>query len=99
MVDNYNSLAKVFDEAYLQASRGKGAERHSSGEAFNQQPICSISRQVGIGFALGQAVKKIFESQRLEGESGNRELLGAINYIAAAIIVRREEGAHGSVTG
>ena len=37
-----------------------------------------------------QAVKKIYESVRLPGEAGVRELLGAINYIAAEIIVRRE---------
>ena len=48
--------------------------------------------QAADGGPLYQAVKKIYESQGLEGEKGVHELLGAINYIAAAIIVRREVG-------
>jgi hypothetical protein len=35
-------------------------------------------------------VKKVYESQRLGGERGVAELLGALNYIAAAVIVMRE---------
>ena len=86
----YKSLSDILDEALLQASEGKGKERHASdGEAFEHQPICELGRRLG-GGALYQAVKKIYESQRLPGEAGVRELLGAINYIAAAIIVRRE---------
>lgn len=87
---NYNSLNKVLREAYLQASEGKGRERHASGQPFGMQPICELTRKVGLGFALGQAMKKIEESQRLPGEHGVAELLGAINYLAAAIIIRRE---------
>ena len=87
----YDSLMQVLKEATLQAAEGKGKYRHAVGDTpFSEQPICLISRQVGLGFALGQAIKKIIESQRLEGEHGVKELLGAINYIAAAIIVRRE---------
>ena len=86
----YQSLTDVLGEAFLQASSGKGKERHASdGEAFEDQPICEIARRLG-GGALYQAVKKIYESQRLPGEAGVRELLGAINYIAAEIIVKRE---------
>ena len=86
----YQSLSNILDEALLQASEGKGKERHASeGEAFENQPICEIARRLG-GGDLFQAVKKIYESVRLPGEAGVRELLGAINYIAAEIIVRRE---------
>ena len=89
----YYSLSEVFKEAYKQASEGKGCERHASeGEAFEDQPICEMARRLGHGGPLYQAVKKIYESQGLEGERGVNELLGAINYIAAAIIVRREGG-------
>lgn len=86
----YKSLSDILDEALLQASEGKGKERHASeGEAFEDQPICEIARRLG-GGDLFQAVKKIYESVRLPGEAGVRELLGAINYIAAEIIVKRE---------
>lgn len=87
----YGSLKAVLDEALGQACNGKGKERHASeGEAFEDQIICEVSRRIGLGYPLGQAVKKIYESQRLSGDAGARELLGAINYIAAAIIVMRE---------
>ena len=89
----YFSLSEVFEEAYKQASEGKGHERHASeGESFEDQPICEMARRLGHSGPLYQAVKKIYESQGLAGEKGVHELLGAINYIAAAIIVRREAG-------
>ena len=89
----YGSLAIILDEAFQQAKSGKGHERHASkGESFKDQPICEMARRLGHGGPLYQAVKKIFVSQGLEGERGVHELLGAINYIAAAIIVRREGG-------
>jgi hypothetical protein len=89
----YKALRHVFVESYLQASEGKGAERHSMGESFEDQPICVLTRQLGLGFPLGQAMKKIIESQKLSRFPGRAkaELLGAINYIAAAVIVLDEE--------
>lgn len=88
----YNSLATVLREAFEQASAGKGKERHAkTDEPFERQIICEVRRRVGSGYTKGQAVKKIYESDRLEGERGVAELLGAINYLAAEIIVRREE--------
>jgi hypothetical protein len=36
-------------------------------------------------------VKKIYESQRIGGERGVAELLGALNYVAAAVIVMKEK--------
>lgn len=87
----YESLAAVLDEALMQAQAGKGKERHASGEPFDEQLICRLCREDGIGFATGQAKKKTTESHRLAGEFGVKELLGAINYLAAAVIVRREE--------
>ena len=89
--DGYETLGAVLQLAIDQAAKGKGADRHASGEPFDQQKICRISRAVGVGFALGQAEKKIEESQRLPPDAGLRELLGAINYTAAGYIVVSEK--------
>ena len=88
--DPYISLRYVLELAVDQAANGKGKERHANGEPFDQQKICKISRAVGIGFALGQALKKAEESVRLDKEAALREILGAINYLAAAYIVLNE---------
>ena len=85
--DPYISLRYVLELAVDQAANGKGKERHANGEPFDQQKICKISRAVGVGFALGQALKKAEESVRLNKEAALREILGAINYLAAAYIV------------
>jgi hypothetical protein len=102
----YKSLQDVLILALFQAKEGKGAERHSIGEPFDQQPICTITRQLGLGFPLGQAMKKITESQKLKAYPARAmaELLGAINYIAAAVVVINERAAvkakesHGKVS-
>lgn len=86
--EGYESLGLALGEAVAQASRGKGAERHAeSGEKFSDQLIMSIPRRLGDGgecFCLGQALKKICESRRLAPAPARAELLGAINYLAAA---------------
>jgi len=92
----YNSLYDVLMEALQQAQSGKGAERHQQyvDEPFENQQICEIARRVGVGFNTGQAVKKSYETHGYEEDEVERkvkELLGAINYIAGAIIVLREE--------
>jgi hypothetical protein len=89
--NNYTTLNKVLVQAVKQAADGKGRERHSSGERFEEQPICVITRWVGLGFPLGQAVKKCQEAARLSTEKAVQELLGAINYLAAAVIVLQEK--------
>lgn len=86
----YEALGEVFKAAIDQAAEGKGKERHADGEPFEAQKICRISRTVGIGYPLGQAIKKTEESLRL-GERGPEELLGAINYLAAAVVIAIEE--------
>jgi hypothetical protein len=88
---NYNSLGSVLFDALGQAALGKGKERHASGEPFLNQPICEIDRWVHSGFCRGQAIKKILESQRLDTKAAEHELLGAINYLAAEILRRREQ--------
>lgn len=91
MTNEYAMLEDVYRCAVEQASKGKGKERHAEdGEPYERQIICEVARRVGLGYPLGQAVKKVYESQRLGGERGIAELLGALNYIAAAVIVMQE---------
>ena len=86
--EGYESLGLALGEAVAQAARGKGADRHAEkGEPFSDQLIMSIPKRLGPGgecFCLGQALKKICESRRLPPDRARAELLGAINYVAAA---------------
>lgn len=95
-VPGYESLLYVLIRAYDQAAQGKGAERHACSRPFTAQPMQSISELLGSETGLlYQAMKKIQESQRLEPNAAIRELLGAINYIAGAIIFK--EGKQGEL--
>jgi hypothetical protein len=82
----YSDLFEVLRDALEEAQEGKGAVRHGNGLPFTEQPALTITRAVGRGFPLGQAMKKIQESQRMDDDAAKRELLGAINYLAAAIL-------------
>lgn len=85
-VEGYEQLAAVLQDAYDQAAKGKGAARHGTGKPFHEQPMQYLIRLYGPGFALGQAGKKMQEAQRLPKGAAERELLGAIVYLAGAII-------------
>lgn len=85
-VPGYEKLEQVLREAFEQASAGKGAERHATGQPFEHQPMQKLIDLYGPGFALGQAGKKMQESQRMDYAAAKRELLGAIVYIAGAIV-------------
>lgn len=87
---HYATLRDILDEAYDQAATGKGKERHANDRPWSAQPIAEIGRMVGVGFNLGQAMKKLQEASRMEGETAVRELLGAIVYVASAIMLIRE---------
>lgn len=86
-IPGYESLSNILQRAYAQAATGKGAQRHACDRPFSEQPMQSISEllQSPVGL-LYQAMKKIQESQRLDKDAGVRELLGAINYLAGAVI-------------
>lgn len=88
--EGYESLSDVLLRAFDQAATGKGAERHADGKSFEDQPMQHIARRRGIGFILGQADKKSEEAQGMldRGEKAKavHELLGAIVYLAGAII-------------
>ncbi len=83
----YESLAAVLQKAHDQAAIGKGKERHANGLPFENQPMSVINRQLGSihGF-IYQAQKKSLEATRLQKERAVAELLGAINYLAGAVI-------------
>lgn len=82
----YEKLGEVLEEAFSQAAHGKGKERHAIDLPFHEQPMQQLCDQFGVGFALGQAAKKMQESQRLPYGRDRAELLGAIVYCAGAII-------------
>lgn len=91
----YFELAQVFEAAFNQASAGKGNERHAYGEneRYCDQLICEMDRRLhGVGDGPRyQAVKKIYESARMDPDRAIKELLGAINYTAAAVIILKEK--------
>lgn len=94
--DGYHPLFEVLTQALDQAQNGKGSERHANGLPFLHQPIMIETRSVGLGFPAGQARKKILEAINCCEVQPNRaiaDLLGAINYAAAAVIRIREKQA------
>ena len=92
--DPYAPLWRVLDAAYDQAANGKGRERHANAKPFTDQPIMEIARMVGPGYQLGQAMKKAQEAggmiQRGQPDRARAELLGAINYLAACVLLIEE---------
>jgi hypothetical protein len=88
---DWTELEAVLDEALQQACQGKGLERHGSGLPLSDQPIMSIPRMQGsMDGLIFQAVKKALEAKRIhELHGADRaicELLGSINYLAAACL-------------
>ena len=95
----YEVLADIHDQALLQAQEGKGTERHVvNGRAFVDQPIVQIGLMVGAGGPAQQVIKKTQEALRLPFEKAKAELLGAINYAAAVLIVLQHEEAEKAKT-
>ena len=90
-VPGYERLAEVLSLAYDQAANGKGKERHADGRKFTDQTIFETARVHGLGFLTGQAEKKAREAHtllRLKGkEAAISEIRGAINFLAAAVIL------------
>lgn len=87
-VPGYEKLADVLQRAFDQASAGKGKERHASDNVpFEAQPMSTINKQLGsIDGFIYQAHKKSLEAKRLPDGRAQAELLGAINYLAGAVI-------------
>ena len=89
--EDYRSLAGVLVDAYHQAQSGKGKERHANGLAFENQPMQTISGMLGSDKGMAyQACKKIVEATNMQSlPAFEREILGAINYLAGMIIFNR----------
>lgn len=92
--EGYETLEEVLKDALKQAAIGKGRTRHANNRPFTQQPMQDLIRQHGLGFATGQAAKKAQEVHGLPtAETKIHELLGAINYLAGAVVsLRQAEG-------
>lgn len=98
-VFGYESLRAVLEDAYDQAARGKGAQRHGVNKPFHEQPMQDLIRLNGLGFATGQISKKAQESLRLSPAARKQELLGVIVYAAGAIIASEAEAARAAASG
>jgi hypothetical protein len=84
--ENYAELRQILDQAFDFAAKGKGAERHGNGLPWREQPHFHIAKDVGLGFPIGQALKKLREGNNMDDVGRTRaEWLGAITYIASAI--------------
>ncbi|QOE32763.1 hypothetical protein CPT_Mano_031 [Achromobacter phage Mano] len=82
----YEKLAGVFGRAFHQAAYGKGKERHANAQPFHEQVMQTGAQRFGTGALLFQAFKKSEESQRLPHDRAVAELLGAMVYLAGAVI-------------
>lgn len=87
---NYDDLKAVLNEAFEQATRGKGDARHAAGREIEKQPALAISAllQDDAGYGhIYQAMKKLQESMRVPSEQRRAERLGAIVYIAWSLLL------------
>ena len=95
----YEDLSAVLIDAFKQATEGKGRDRHARGAPFDRQPIHEICRMLrGPPGAMFQALKTPQEAsgmiERGDYPAADRELLGAIVYVAAAVKITREMAVH-----
>lgn len=93
--EGYELLSNILQDAFEQASTGKGKERHGRGLPWHEQAIFTLGRQYGPGGTGFQAAKKIGEAmgmiERGEYEAAEREILGTIVYAAATVALVREK--------
>ena len=89
----YKELADILRAAYDQAATGKGKERHANDLPFKDQRMQTISSLLNSDAGMAfQAMKKLTEGlQFTDPEKRERELLGAINYIAGIILWHRQQ--------
>lgn len=90
-VEGYDHLAAILQKAFDQSARGKGVVRHGDGKPWHEQDIITIGQKAGIGFNIGQAMKKLSEAcgmlDRGEEQPALAEMLGAIVYTASAYYI------------
>lgn len=89
-------LDEVFKRCVEQAEKGKGEVKHGLGKGFYDQQWVDVTRRHGVGFLTGQAVKKLNEAAALKNnmtqEDWEKEMHGAINYAAMAVLYRKLYG-------
>ena len=84
----YATLAIALANAASRAIDGKGKVRHADDKPFEHQPICNITRAIGIGHPLGQVQKKLLELPRIKrSRDKHNELLDIIIYTAVAALM------------
>lgn len=100
---NEKNFRLILEQACDQVFSGKGQERHGHGLDLVNQPWKVITDNVGTGFVLGQALKKLMELRTFSPKentaaakqqaffSWKREALGAIVYITMAILYKENE--------
>ena len=93
----YEQLVAVLQDAHNQAAHGKGKERHANDLPFHEQRMQSISKLTNSPKGLEfQAIKKLTEGMQFDDAARReKELLGAINYIAGIIIYYRNNAPSG----
>jgi hypothetical protein len=79
-------LEVIFRDAVDQARKGKGDARHGLGREFMKQTWLETANVHGPAFLTGQAEKKLRESLALPYAYARSEMLGAMVYIAMAVI-------------
>ncbi len=87
------TIEAVVKDVLARIHDGKGKDRHGDDVTpFEEQLIFTIPRNLLSNETplLFQAVKKIFESQRLAHEPARDELLDAIAYLIAAVMYKDE---------
>lgn len=95
--EGYAELEAALTAAYEQVAKGKGRVRHANNKPFLRQPIMEIARMVGLPYHTGQIQKKVQEATSMaargDKDAAKAELLGAINYAAAAWLFLTEQQA------
>jgi hypothetical protein len=92
LVPGYEYLQEVLEAAYHQASAGKGKERHANDSPFHEQRMLAINNLLGSDDGMAyQAMKKLTEGlQFTNAAQMEKELLGAIVYIAGILVRNRD---------
>lgn len=85
-------LYPVLMAAISQAMYGKGKRHGGDSIPFKDQPIFHYANLHGRGFLTGQAAKKLEEAASIkQGSEFINEMLGAIVYAGAAILLEQEK--------
>lgn len=86
-------LYPVLMRVIQQVANGKGKRHGGSREDFLLQQWVHLAKMHGRGFLTGQAAKKLGEAATTRhGEKFSEEMLGAISYMAMAILYEEQAG-------